>query len=110
EARRLRPVEALGKVRESLSLEALPLRIECFDISTAMGQDNVGSMVVFQDGLPKKAHYRKFGIKEQAGMDDFAAMGEMISRRFSRLEKGAVADEYDESFAAAPNLVVVDGG
>ena len=67
-------------------------------------------MVVFQDGLPKKAHYRKFGIKDQAGMDDFAAMGEMVSRRFARLADGATADEYDESFAAAPNLVVVDGG
>ena len=88
EARRLRRVEALEQLRETLNLEALPLRIECFDISTAMGQDNVGSMVVFQDGLPKKAHYRKFGIKEQAGMDDFAAMGEMVSRRFARLATG----------------------
>jgi excinuclease ABC subunit C len=110
EARRLRRVEALEQLRESLNLEALPLRIECFDISTAMGQDNVGSMVVFQDGLPKKAHYRKFGIKDQAGMDDFAAMGEMVSRRFARLAKDAAADGYDESFAATPNLVVVDGG
>ena len=75
-----------------------------------MGQDNVGSMVVFQDGLPKKAHYRKFGIRGQEGMDDFAAMGEMVSRRFARLAAGAAAEEYDESFAATPNLVVVDGG
>jgi excinuclease ABC subunit C len=98
-----------------------------------MGQDTVGSMVVFQDGLPKKAHYRKFGIRGQAGMDDFAAMGEMVSRRFARLAVagsggrnaaaarpedraavggagGATADDYDESFAATPNLVVVDGG
>src|SRR5947209_595826 len=110
EARRLRRVEALEQLRETLNLEALPLRIECFDISTAMGQDNVGSMVVFEDGLPKKAHYRKFGIKGQAGMDDFAAMGEMISRRFARLAAGPTADDYDESFAATPNLVVVDGG
>ncbi len=110
EARRLRRVEALEQLRETLNLESLPLRIECFDISTAMGQDNVGSMVVFQDGLPKKAHYRKFGIKDQAGMDDFAAMGEMVSRRFARLAKGVTSDGYDESFAATPNLVVVDGG
>jgi len=75
-----------------------------------MGQDNVGSMVVFQDGLPKKAHYRKFAIRGQDGMDDFAAMGEMVSRRFARLANGATAEEYDESFAATPNLVVVDGG
>jgi excinuclease ABC subunit C len=110
EQRRLRRVEALEQLRETLNLEALPLRIECFDISTAMGQDNVGSMVAFQDGLPKKAHYRKFAIRGQEGMDDFAAMGEMVSRRFARLAAGPAADEYDESFAATPNLVVVDGG
>jgi excinuclease ABC subunit C len=110
EQRRLRRVEALEQLRETLNLESLPLRIECFDVSTAMGQDNVGSLVVFQDGLPKKAHYRKFGIRGQEGMDDFAAMGEMVSRRFARLANGASADEYDESFAASPNLVVVDGG
>src|SRR5437764_13081551 len=62
-------------------------------------------MVGFQDGLPKKAHYRKFGIRGQVGMDDFSAMAEMISRRFARMERGT-----DDSFAAAPNLVVVDGG
>ena len=110
EQRRLRRVEALEQLRETLNLESLPLRIECFDVSTAMGQDNVGSLVVFQDGLPKKAHYRKFAIRGQEGMDDFAAMGEMVSRRFARLANGARADEYDESFAATPNLVVVDGG
>jgi excinuclease ABC subunit C len=110
EQRRLRRVEALEQLRETLNLESLPIRIECFDVSTAMGQDNVGSLVVFQDGLPKKAHYRKFGIRGQEGMDDFAAMGEMVSRRFARLANGGSADEYDESFAATPNLVVVDGG
>jgi excinuclease ABC subunit C len=113
EQRRLRRVEALENLREALNLEALPLRIECYDISTAMGQDNVGSMVVFQDGLPRKADYRKFGIRGQAGMDDFAAMAEMISRRFARLAagNGASADSaYDASFATRPNLVVVDGG
>jgi excinuclease ABC subunit C len=110
EQRRLRRVEALEELREALNLESLPLRIECFDISTAMGQDNVGSMVVFQDAQPKKAHYRKFGIRGQEGMDDFAAMEEMVSRRFARLAAGATADDHDESFAATPNLVVVDGG
>jgi excinuclease ABC subunit C len=110
EQRRLRRVEALEQLREALNLEALPLRIECYDISTAMGQDNVGSMVVFQDGLPKKAHYRKFGIRGQTGMDDFAAMAEMIARRFARLAAGVASEDYDESFAATPNLVVIDGG
>jgi excinuclease ABC subunit C len=109
EQRRLRRVEALEQLREALNLEALPLRIECYDISTAMGQDNVGSMVVFSDGLPKKAHYRKFGIRGQVGMDDFAAIAEMISRRFARLSDGTAAD-HDDSFATAPNLVVIDGG
>src|SRR5437899_3389586 len=110
EQRRLRRVEALEQLRETLNLQALPLRIECFDISTAMGPDNVGSMVVSQDGLPKKAHYRKFGIRGQEGMADFAAMGEMISRRFARLAAGPTAEEDDESFAATPDLVVAGGG
>jgi excinuclease ABC subunit C len=109
ELKRLRRVEALEELREVLNLEALPIRIECFDISTAMGQDNVGSMVVFQDGVPKKAHYRKFGVRGQEGMDDFAAMAEVVSRRFARLSD-VTAEEYDESFAAIPNLVVIDGG
>jgi excinuclease ABC subunit C len=110
EQKRLRRVEALEELREALNLESLPIRIECYDISTAMGQDNVGSMVVFQDGVAKKAHYRKFGIRDQKGMDDFAAMAEVISRRFARLQNGATANDYDESFAGRPNLVVVDGG
>src|SRR3954451_19681261 len=109
ELKRLRRVEALEELREVLNLEALPIRIECFDISTVMGQDNVGSMVVFQDGVAKKAHYRKFGIKGQVGMDDFAAMAEVVSRRFARLSD-VTGEEYDESFAATPNLVVIDGG
>jgi excinuclease ABC subunit C len=66
-------------------------------------------MVVFSDGVPKKAHYRKFGVQGQDGMDDFAAMAEVVSRRFARLSD-ATAEEYDESFAATPNLVVIDGG
>ena len=109
ELKRLRRVEALEELREVLNLEALPIRIECFDISTVMGQDNVGSMVVFQDGVAKKAHYRKFAIKGQVGMDDFAAMAEVVSRRFSRLAD-VTSEDYDESFAATPNLVVIDGG
>jgi excinuclease ABC subunit C len=109
EQKRLRRIEALEELRECLNLEALPIRIECFDISTAMGADNVGAMVVFQDALAKRAHYRKFGVRGQEGMDDFAAMAEVITRRFARLSD-ALGDEYDESFAATPNLVVVDGG
>jgi excinuclease ABC subunit C len=66
-------------------------------------------MVVFQDALPKKAHYRKFGIRDVQGPDDFAMMAEVISRRFARA-RDVTAERYDESFAAVPNLVVVDGG
>jgi excinuclease ABC subunit C len=108
--KRARRVEALEELREALNLESLPLRIECYDISHAMGQDPVGSMVVFQDALPKKADYRKFGIKEaSADPDDFAAMAEVISRRFARLSDGT-GETHDSSFASAPNLVVIDGG
>jgi excinuclease ABC subunit C len=67
-------------------------------------------MVVFQDAVAKKAHYRKFAVRGLEGQDDFAAMAEVVSRRFARLQNGAVADDYDESFAATPNLVVIDGG
>jgi excinuclease ABC subunit C len=109
EQKRLRRVHALEELREALNLESLPLRIECFDISNIQGQEIVGSMVVFQDGMPKKAHYRKFGVRGLDGQDDFAAMAEVVSRRFARLDSGTGVD-YDEGFAAAPNLVVIDGG
>jgi excinuclease ABC subunit C len=109
EQRRVRRVEALEELREALNLESLPIRIECYDISTIQGQSPVGSMVVFEDAVAKKAHYRKFGIESLDGQDDFAAMAEVVSRRFARL-RDVTDDEYDESFAAAPNLVVIDGG
>jgi excinuclease ABC subunit C len=110
EQRRLRRVEALEELRETLNLESLPIRIECYDISNIQAESPVGSMVVFQDAVPKKAHYRKFGVRKlEAGPDDFAAIEEIVSRRFARLGDAA-SDEYDESFAAVPNLVVIDGG
>jgi excinuclease ABC subunit C len=107
EQRRARRVESLEELREALNLESLPIRIECFDISHAMGQDPVGSMVVFQDGLPKKSDYRKFAIRTAGDdPDDFAAMAEVISRRFAR-----VSDPTGEpAWTTVPNLVVVDGG
>jgi len=109
EHRRLRRVEALEELREALNLESLPIRIECYDISSIQGESPVGSMVVFEDAVPKKAHYRKFGVRSLDGQDDFAAIAEVVARRFARL--GDVTDdEYDESFAACPNLVVIDGG
>jgi excinuclease ABC subunit C len=110
EQKRARRVEALEELREALNLESLPLRIECYDISHAMGQDPVASMVVFQDALPRKSDYRKFGIKTATDdPDDFAAMAEVISRRFARLSDGT-GESHDSSFATAPNLVVIDGG
>jgi excinuclease ABC subunit C len=110
ETKRMRRVEALEELREALNLESLPIRIECFDISNIQGQEIVGSMVVFEDGLPKKAHYRKFAVRGLDGQDDFAAMREVISRRFTRLSADPASQEWNESFAATPNLVVVDGG
>jgi len=109
EQKRLRRVHALEELREALNLESLPLRIECYDISNIQGQEIVGSMVVFQDAVAKKAHYRKFAVRGLEGQDDFAAMAEVVSRRFARLRTGT-EEEYDEGFAAAPNLVVIDGG
>jgi excinuclease ABC subunit C len=106
---RLARVEALEELREVLNLESLPLRIECFDISNIQGQEIVGSMVVFEDGVARKAHYRKFAIRDQAGQDDFAAMAELVGRRFARLAETS-SDEFDESFQSTPNLVVIDGG
>jgi excinuclease ABC subunit C len=109
ERRRLRRVEALEELREALNLESLPIRIECYDVSNIQGEAVVGSMVVFQDAAPKKAHYRKFGVRGLDGQDDYAALAEVIARRFARLSDVA-SDDYDESFAASPNLVVIDGG
>jgi excinuclease ABC subunit C len=110
ETKRARRVEALEELRETLNLESLPLRIECFDISNIQGQEIVGSMVVFEDAVAKKSHYRKFTVRSLDGQDDFAAMREVIARRFSRLAADPGSDDWNESFAAAPNLVVIDGG
>jgi excinuclease ABC subunit C len=110
ERTRLRRIEALEELRERLNLESLPIRIECFDISNIQDAAPVGSMVVFQDAVPKKAHYRKFGIRHEGGQDDFAMMAEVASRRFARAKSASSATDYDEGFAAIPNLVVIDGG
>jgi excinuclease ABC subunit C len=110
EQRRARRVQALEELREALNLESLPIRIECFDVSTTQGSATVASMVVFEDGQPKKAHYRKFQVRSLDGQDDFAAMAEVIGRRFARAGGSPTDDDYDDGFAAVPNLVVVDGG
>jgi excinuclease ABC subunit C len=105
---------ALRDLQEELGLPEAPLRIECFDISTLQGEETVGSMVVFEDGAPKKSDYRKFKVKLQEGMDDFKAMHEVVYRRFKRFvqEKDKPRDPNSRppKFAYRPQLVLIDGG
>ena len=110
ERKRSRRVEALEELREALNLESLPIRIECFDISQVQGTAAVGSMVVFEDAVAKKAHYRKFAVRDIEGQDDYAMMAEVVSRRFARAGASPASPDYDEGFAAVPNLVLIDGG
>jgi excinuclease ABC subunit C len=131
ERRRQQRVEALDGLQQALGLDTVPLRIECFDISTLMGTNTVASMVVFEGGAPKKSDYRRFkvlsvgnghdgegprsgGGNGDYGPDDFAAMEEILGRRFARWEQQREVSphdkEYDPSFAALPNVVVIDGG
>jgi excinuclease ABC subunit C len=93
-------------------LDQAPLRIECYDISNLGATDKVGSMVVFEDGLPKRQDYRKFKITGVQGQDDFASMYEMLHRRFTRLleEQARPPEERRRRFSYPPALVVVDGG
>ncbi len=113
EHRRQRRVESLSALREVLGMEELPVRIEGFDISNLGAQHTVASMVVFEGGATKKAHYRRFRVRGAAA-DDFAAMEEVLGRRINRyLEQADLSPhdaERDESFASLPSLVVIDGG
>jgi excinuclease ABC subunit C len=125
ERRRQQRVEALDGLQQALGLDTVPLRIECFDISTLMGTNTVASMVVFEGGAPKKSDYRRFkvftvgdaSVQDEDGAygpDDFAAMEEVLGRRFARWEQQRDVSphdkDYDPSFAALPNVVVIDGG
>jgi excinuclease ABC subunit C len=103
---------ALTELGDQLGLDQAPLRIECYDISNLGATDKVGSMVVFEDGLPKRQDYRKFRITGVPGQDDFASMHEMLRRRFARLleEQALPPDERSRRFSYPPALVVVDGG
>jgi excinuclease ABC subunit C len=102
---------ALSELADQLGLEQAPLRIECYDISNLGPTDIVGSMVVFEDGLPKRSDYRRFGIKGVGGQDDVASMEEMLRRRFSRyLDEQAKPPATRRKFSYPPALVVVDGG
>ncbi|MGW3547459.1 excinuclease ABC subunit UvrC [Janibacter hoylei] len=110
--------QALQELQEALGLDDAPLRIEGYDISHVQGSDVVGSMVVFEDGLVRKAEYRRFIVRGDVGgrTDDTAAMHEVLTRRFHRhlndREREATDPETGEArrFAYPPNLVVVDGG
>jgi excinuclease ABC subunit C len=97
---------ALSELSDALSLQSVPRRIECFDISTLQGTNTVASMVVFVDGKPNKKEYRRFAIKDVQGQNDFASMQEVIRRRFKR----AAAEDATESWRTMPDLVIVDGG
>ncbi|MFI5038427.1 MAG: excinuclease ABC subunit UvrC [Solirubrobacterales bacterium] len=116
ERRRSIRVEALEGLQLALGLDVPPVRIECFDISNLGGTHTVASMVVFEGGAPKKADYRRFKIRTLAegASDDYAAMAEVLSRRFARWELQADISPhdpaYDASFASLPNVVVIDGG
>jgi len=105
----------LKELQETLGLPDAPLRIECYDISNLQGNQVVGSMVVFEDGLARKSEYRRFEIRSVEGQDDVASLHEVLTRRLARLasERGepAVDDEGKRrKFAYPPNLIVVDGG
>ncbi|MHB1362141.1 MAG: excinuclease ABC subunit UvrC [Thermoleophilia bacterium] len=117
EEKKSRPAKALSDLKKELGLKTIPRRIECYDISNIGAGHPVGSMVVFEEGLARPGHYRKFGVREAAGPDDFAMMAEVLRRRFSRgkEEPGEQAEpglepEPDDSFNARPDLIVVDGG
>ncbi|WP_336921130.1 excinuclease ABC subunit UvrC [Aquipuribacter sp. SD81] len=129
---------ALQELQEALALPEAPLRIECYDVSHLQGRDRVASMVVFEDGLPRKSEYRTFNVRGHLGDDDTAAMREVLGRRFRRyledreqagdLEMGPDGPDDDPDgeavgpgaidpttgrprrFAYPPQLVVVDGG
>jgi excinuclease ABC subunit C len=100
----------LNELQNYLRMEEAPLRIECYDISNSGPTEAVGSMVVFEDGLPKRSDYRRFAIKWTQGPNDVAMMGEVIRRRFARYLEERGDDKKGRKFAYPPNLVVIDGG
>jgi excinuclease ABC subunit C len=116
ERSRRQRVEALDELQEALRLDVLPLRVECYDVSTLMGTNTVAAMVVFEGGAPKKSDYRRFKIRslEEGVSDDFAAMREVLGRRMrawlAQRDLSPHDPAYDESFATLPNLIVIDGG
>ncbi|PKB64507.1 MAG: excinuclease ABC subunit C [SAR202 cluster bacterium Io17-Chloro-G2] len=110
--------KATEELQEELSLPMPVHRMECYDISHIQGTNTVASMVVFEDGRPKPAHYRRFRIKTVEGVDDFESMREVIRRRFKRLgaaraaeaKGGAFAESSGDAWGILPDLVLIDGG
>ena len=107
---------ALQEVQDALGLQEPPLRIECIDVSTLQGQDTVASLVVFEDGLPRKSDYRSYVIRTP-GADDLASVAEVVQRRFARVGATEQAEQPDGDeqrtvtrFAYPPSLLVIDGG
>ena len=103
--RKGRETEALNELSDILGLPSVPTRIESYDISNTAGSNNVGAMVVFINGRPEKAMYRKFKIKSFIGQDDFRSLAEVLDRRFSEYKIGT-----DDSFKQLPDLILLDGG
>jgi excinuclease ABC subunit C len=103
--------EAIAELQSYLDLADAPLRIECIDVSTLQGTDTVASLVVFEDGLPRKRDYRTFVIRTE-GADDLASVREVVERRFARWKHASPDNDEtgDQSFAYPPGLLVIDGG
>ena len=115
EADKHRQEKALSEIQEALDLQTPPNRIECYDISNTQGTAITASMVVFEQGVPKKAHYRRFNIRSVVGPDDFASMEETLRRRFNRWQAAQEKAKEpgvktDRSFSMLPDLLIVDGG
>jgi excinuclease ABC subunit C len=116
ESDRHRQTQSLAELQEALGMETPPNRIECYDISNTQGTAIVGSMVVFEQGIPNKQHYRRFNIRNVAGSpDDYASMEEVLTRRFKRWQSALETANQpgkkpDASFARLPDLLIVDGG
>lgn len=98
-------------LQEALGLPEAPLRIECFDISNLQGTEIVGSMVVMEDGLPKRSDYRRFKVRGLSGQDDFASMEDVLTRRFRNyLRERDEGAHTGKRFSYPPNLLLIDGG
>ena len=115
QADRHRQEQSLSELQEALHLSRPLNRIECYDISNTQGTAAVGSMVVFEQGVPSKRLYRRFNIRSVSGPDDFASMEEVLMRRFNRWKAAQEQAEIpgkktDKAFALLPDLLLVDGG